>query len=60
MSLDRDTTFTWYGHSCIEVGTPGGLTILIDPWFGNPRSPKSADAVAGGDDPVSGDAPPRR
>jgi L-ascorbate metabolism protein UlaG (beta-lactamase superfamily) len=46
MALDGDTTFTWYGHACIEVGTPGGRTILIDPWFGNPRSPKSADAVA--------------
>ena len=46
MSLGRDTTFTWYGHACIEVRTPGGKTILIDPWFGNPRSTKAADAVA--------------
>ena len=45
MGLDRDTTFTWYGHACVEVGTPGGKTILIDPWFGNPRSPRSADSV---------------
>jgi L-ascorbate metabolism protein UlaG (beta-lactamase superfamily) len=46
MSLDRDTTFTWWGHACVEVTTPGGRTILIDPWFRNPRSPKTADAVA--------------
>jgi L-ascorbate metabolism protein UlaG (beta-lactamase superfamily) len=45
MSLDRDTTFTWYGHACVEVRTPGGKTILIDPWFGNPRSPRAADSV---------------
>ena len=45
MSLGRDTTFTWYGHSCFEVKTPGGKTILIDPWFGNPSSPKSHDQV---------------
>jgi L-ascorbate metabolism protein UlaG (beta-lactamase superfamily) len=45
MGLSSDTTITWYGHSCVEVRTPGGLTILIDPWFGNPRSPKSADRV---------------
>jgi L-ascorbate metabolism protein UlaG (beta-lactamase superfamily) len=45
MGLGRDTTFTWYGHACVEVRTPGGKTILIDPWFGNPRSPKSADMV---------------
>ena len=45
MSLDRDTTITWYGHSCVEITTPGEKTILIDPWFGNPRSPKPPDAV---------------
>jgi len=45
MALDRDTTFTWYGHACVEVRTPGGKTILIDPWFGNPLSPRAADSV---------------
>jgi L-ascorbate metabolism protein UlaG (beta-lactamase superfamily) len=46
MSLDRDTTFTWYGHACVEVRTPGGKVVLIDPWFGNPKSPRSADSVS--------------
>ena len=45
MGLDRDTTFTWYGHACVEVRTPGGKVILIDPWFGNPLSPRSADSI---------------
>ncbi len=45
MGLGRDTTFTWFGHACVEVRTPGGKVILIDPWFGNPRSPRSADSV---------------
>jgi L-ascorbate metabolism protein UlaG (beta-lactamase superfamily) len=45
MGLDRDTTFTWYGHACVEVRTPGGKVILIDPWFGNPLSTRSADSV---------------
>ena len=45
MALDRDTTFTWYGHACVEVRTPGGKVILIDPWFGNPKSPRSAESV---------------
>ena len=45
MALDRDTTFTWYGHACFEVRTPGGQIILIDPWFGNPQSPRTADSV---------------
>jgi len=46
MGLGRDTTITWYGHACVEVTTPGGKTILIDPWFGNPVSPKAADSVS--------------
>ena len=45
MGLDRDTTITWFGHSCWEIRTPGGKTILLDPWFGNPRSPRSQDMV---------------
>jgi L-ascorbate metabolism protein UlaG (beta-lactamase superfamily) len=45
MGIDRDTTFTWYGHACVEVRTPGDKVILIDPWFGNPLSPRTADAV---------------
>ncbi|HXG27065.1 MAG TPA: metal-dependent hydrolase [Candidatus Binatia bacterium] len=39
------TTITWYGHACVEVRTPGGKVILIDPWFANPLSPKSPDDV---------------
>jgi len=46
MGLDAATTITWYGHACVEVRTSGGKTILIDPWFGNPKSPKAADAVS--------------
>jgi L-ascorbate metabolism protein UlaG (beta-lactamase superfamily) len=45
MGLDPATTITWYGHACVEVRTPGGKTVLFDPWFGNPKSPKPADAV---------------
>ncbi len=45
MGLDRDTTFTWYGHSVYEVRTPGGKVILFDPFFANPMSPRSADSI---------------
>jgi L-ascorbate metabolism protein UlaG (beta-lactamase superfamily) len=45
VGVDRDTTFTWYGHACWEVTTPGGKKILFDPWFGNPTSPMTADRV---------------
>jgi L-ascorbate metabolism protein UlaG (beta-lactamase superfamily) len=45
MGLDRDTTFTWYGHSVYEVRTPGGKVILFDPFFANPMSPRTADSI---------------
>lgn len=45
MAPPHGTTVTWYGHACIEIQTAGGRTVLIDPWFGNPRSPKPAVAV---------------
>ncbi len=45
MGMDAAATITWFGHACVEVRTSGGKTILIDPWFGNPMSPKPADRV---------------
>ena len=45
MGLPQGTTITWYGHSCFEIATPGGKTIILDPWFGNSSSPKAAIAV---------------
>jgi L-ascorbate metabolism protein UlaG (beta-lactamase superfamily) len=42
---DATIRITWYGHACVEVVTPGGVTILFDPWFGNPRSPRPAYTV---------------
>ncbi len=38
--------FTWYGHSCVELRTPGGKVVLFDPWFGNPTSTRAEDSVA--------------
>jgi L-ascorbate metabolism protein UlaG (beta-lactamase superfamily) len=43
--MTEGATFTWYGHSCVELGTPGGKVVLLDPWFGNPTSPRPADEV---------------
>ena len=45
MTLGGGLALTWYGHSCVEIRTPGGKVILLDPWFSNPRSPKAADDV---------------
>jgi len=45
MPIDRDVTFTWYGHACLEARTPGGQVMVFDPWFGNPLSTRTADSV---------------
>jgi L-ascorbate metabolism protein UlaG (beta-lactamase superfamily) len=45
MGLPSDTRITWYGHSCFTVETPGGRTIVLDPWFTNPLSPAGADSI---------------
>lgn len=45
MADDLGFRFTWYGHSCVELETPGGASILLDPWFGNPNSPRPASDV---------------
>jgi L-ascorbate metabolism protein UlaG (beta-lactamase superfamily) len=39
------TTITWFGHSCVEVRTPGDKVVLFDPWFANPRSPCPPEQV---------------
>ena len=42
---------TWLGHSAFSLKTPGGATVLFDPWYtGNPRfpaghEPRAADLV---------------
>jgi L-ascorbate metabolism protein UlaG (beta-lactamase superfamily) len=45
MALDPNTTITWYGHACVEIQTPGGRTVIVDPWYGNPKSTKNAASV---------------
>lgn len=45
MASGEGLRFTWWGHACVEVRTPDDGTILLDPWFGNPKSTKPATAV---------------
>jgi L-ascorbate metabolism protein UlaG (beta-lactamase superfamily) len=45
MSDGGSATITWYGHACVELRTPGGKTVLFDPWFSNPKSPRAPDSV---------------
>jgi L-ascorbate metabolism protein UlaG (beta-lactamase superfamily) len=40
------TKLTWLGHAAFRVETPGGKTVLIDPWLkGNPACPESEKEV---------------
>ncbi len=43
MAIGRDTRFTWLGHAGVEIATPGGQVVLVDPWYGNPNSPRAVD-----------------
>jgi L-ascorbate metabolism protein UlaG (beta-lactamase superfamily) len=45
MGLDTSAEFTWFGHACWELRTPGGKVVVLDPWYANPSSPKRPDAV---------------
>ena len=45
MDSGGQTSITWYGHACVELVTPGGVTVLFDPWFANPVSPRAPDTV---------------
>jgi len=37
---------TWLGHATFRIETPGGKTVLVDPWvMGNPSCPESEKKV---------------
>ena len=40
MTLDRDVYVTYLGHATFLITTPGGKSLLIDPWLqNNPACP---------------------
>jgi len=39
LSLAQQTKIHWYGHASIEIETPSGGVIIVDPWFGSPTNP---------------------
>lgn len=44
--LNRQVAITWLGHATFSIATPGGKTVLIDPWIeGNPACPESLKKV---------------
>jgi L-ascorbate metabolism protein UlaG (beta-lactamase superfamily) len=50
MALGRDTAITWLGHASLEMRSPSGLRIIVDPWLtGNPKTPEDRKTVEGVD-----------
>src|SRR3712207_2433777 len=46
IALSNGLTVTWLGHSTFRVRTPGGKTLLIDPWVaGNPSCPEAEKRI---------------
>jgi L-ascorbate metabolism protein UlaG (beta-lactamase superfamily) len=37
---------TWFGHSAFLLQSPGGKSVLIDPWLENPKAPPAAKEIA--------------
>ena len=33
---------TWFGHSAFLLQSPGGKSVLVDPWLENPKAPPEA------------------
>lgn len=34
-----ETRVIWHGHATVEIVTPKGAVLMIDPWLGNPKNP---------------------
>ena len=45
----NQTTVTWHGHAAVEIVSPSGTVLMVDPWLRNPSNP----AAAGGNDPLA-------
>ena len=42
----KGVKLTWLGHATFRIETPGGKTVIIDPWImGNPACPESEKKV---------------
>lgn len=50
MKINQDFSLSWIGHATFRVKTPGGKTILVDPWLEeNPSCPVSEKKQSGVD-----------
>ena len=42
----EELSITWFGHSAFLLKSPGGKSVLVDPWLENPKAPPAAKEVA--------------
>jgi len=45
----NQTTVTWHGHAAVEIVSPSGTVLMIDPWLRNPSNP----VMLTGNDPLN-------
>ncbi len=46
MAINRDVAIQWLGHATFKIRTPGGKSVLIDPWVqGNPACPDNLKRI---------------
>ena len=38
-AVAAETQVIWHGHATVEIVTPKGAVLMIDPWLGNPKNP---------------------
>ncbi len=43
-ALSGETAIIWHGHATVEVKTPAGTVLMIDPWLNNPKNPAGGDS----------------
>lgn len=48
MGFCNQTTVTWHGHAAVEIVSPSGTVLMIDPWLRNPSNPTAMT----GNDPL--------
>ena len=42
----KGVKLTWLGHATFRLETPGGKTVLVDPWvMGNPLCPEKEKKI---------------
>lgn len=47
VSTNYSAHIRWFGHSSLEITSPAGTKLIIDPWIKNPKNTNGAAILAG-------------